>query len=71
MSTRQITKLIHEGDYAAEVEVELVYDASEWSPYLSIHDAKKLDTVRKALQQGNVELALQHARIFKLIPVAA
>jgi hypothetical protein len=42
------TKLIHEGRYAAEIPVELIEDDSSWSPYLSIEDAAKLDTVRKA-----------------------
>ena len=39
---RRQLKLIHEGQYAAEVEVELIYDDDDgWSPYLSLEDAYK------------------------------
>ena len=49
MKKRRHTKLIHEGDYVAKVDVELT-DADEgWFPYLSLDDAKKLDDVREAL----------------------
>jgi len=63
-------KLIHEGDYVAQVEVELIYTGEGWSPYLSLEDAQKLDDVRVSLQRGDIELAAQSARIYKLTPVA-
>ena len=31
--------LIHEGQYVAEVDVELLETEDEWSPYLSLQDA--------------------------------
>lgn len=65
------TKFIHEGEYAAEVPVELIETDDEWSPYLSVEDAYKLDDVREALRRGDVSLAARHARIFTLTPVAA
>jgi hypothetical protein len=71
MSTKQVTKLIHEGDYAAEVDIELITTDDEWSPYLSLEDAYKLDEVRQALRRGDLETAAQSARVFKLTPVAA
>ena len=43
----------------------------EWSPYLSLEDAYKLDDVRQALRQGNLKAAARLARVFKLTPVAA
>ena len=46
MTKKQMTKLIHEGDYAAEVDVTLIVTDDEWSPYLSLEDAYKLDDVR-------------------------
>lgn len=52
MNTRRHTKLLHEGDYAAEVEVELTDADGEWGPYLSLEDALKLDSVREALRSG-------------------
>lgn len=64
-----MVKLIHEGDYVAQVEVELIYTGEGWSPYLSLEDAQKLDDVRVLLQQGDIELAAQSARIYKLTPV--
>ena len=71
MTKKQMTKLIHEGDYAAEVDVTLIVTDDEWSPYLSLEDADKLDDVRQALRQRDLETATQLARVFKLTPVAA
>jgi hypothetical protein len=68
--TRTMIKLIHEGRYAAEVPVELIEDDGGWSPYLSAEDAAKLDTVRKALQRGDVPAAAKHGRVFELLPVS-
>lgn len=70
MARKRILKLIHEGEYVAEVEVELIYTDEEWSPYLSLKDAQKLDDVRESLRQGELEVAARLARIFKLTPVA-
>ena len=66
MTTRHRTKLVHEGDYVAEVDVELIDSNTGWSPYLSLDDAYKLDDVREALrglsdrmsQQENMRLQL-------------
>jgi len=70
MSTRLHTKLVHEGKYVAEVDVELIEADEGWSPYLSIEDAYRLDDVRATLRQGNVREASRHARVFSLTPVA-
>lgn len=62
-------KLVHEGDYVAEVEVQLI-DADEgWSPYLMLEDAERLDQVRAALRRGDVTEAAKLARVFHLTPV--
>jgi hypothetical protein len=71
MTKRRISKLVHEGEYVAEVEVELIYTDEGWSPYLSLNDAQKLDEVRESLRRGELEVAARLARIFKLIPIAA
>jgi hypothetical protein len=68
--TRRTGKLIHQGRYAAEIPIELIEDDTGWSPYLSVEDATKLDTVRKALQEGDVAAAAKYGRIFALVPVA-
>jgi hypothetical protein len=64
------TKYVHEGQYVAEVEVALIEDETEWSPYLSIKDAYKLDDVRDALRQGDLDSAARYGRIYELRPVA-
>lgn len=70
MTKRRQMKLIHEGEFVAQVEVELIYTAEGWSPYLSLADAQKLDNVREALREGNLKVASQSARIYKLTPIS-
>jgi hypothetical protein len=70
MTRRHRTKFIHEGQYAAEVEVELIESQEGWAPYLSLEDAQRLDEVRAALRRGELRRASQMARIFKLTPVS-
>jgi hypothetical protein len=69
--SRRTIKIVHEGRYAAEIPVELVEEEGGWAPYLSVHDAIKLDTVRKALQEGDITTAAKHGRLFQLLPVSA
>ena len=70
MKKREHTKLIHEGDYVAKVNVELIDAEEGWSPYLSPDDAKKLDDVREALRRGDLKAASRLARVYTLTPVA-
>jgi hypothetical protein len=70
MSTTRTKKLIHEGQYAAEVEVELIQDDGAWGPYLSLSACKKLDDVRLALKQGDLKRAARQSRVYSLTPVA-
>jgi hypothetical protein len=70
MTRKRRTKFIHEGQYAAEVDVELLESQEGWAPYLSLEDARKLDEVRAALRRGDLQRASQMARVFKLTPVA-
>jgi len=69
--TKKSIKLIHEGKYAAEVEIELHYSDDSWSPTMSADDARKLETVMLALRRGNVAEAAKYGRVFELTPVAA
>ncbi len=64
-------KLVRQGDYLAEVDVEMIYTDDGWSPYLSVSDAEKLDTVRVALRRGDFKVASELARVFELVPLAA
>jgi hypothetical protein len=70
MKTRKKIKYIHEGKYVAEVDVELIVTDNEWTPYLSLEDAYKLDDIREALRRGDVEEASKTARVFKMRPTA-
>ena len=70
MTKRRHTKLVHEGQYVAEVDVELVYTDEGWSPYLSLEDAQKLDDVRDFLRRSDLKAASKLARVFSLTPVS-
>jgi len=70
MTKRHHTKFIHEGRYAAEVEVEWIESDTRWSPCLSMEDAQKLDEVHEALKKGDLKKAGQLARIYQLTPLA-
>ena len=63
-------KLVHEGQYIAEVDIDLIEEDTGWSPYLSLEDAQKLDEVRQALRRGDITSAGQLARVYTLTPVA-
>ena len=71
MERRKHTKLVHEGKYVAEVEVELINTEKGWSPYISLDDAMKLDDVREALREGDLTRAKKLAKVYLLTPVAA
>jgi hypothetical protein len=71
MTKRHVKKLVHVGDYAAEVDVEMIYTDDDWSPYLSLDDAMKLDEVREALQRKDFETAKKLSRVYTLSPLAA
>ncbi len=69
MKTRKHRKLVHEGSYAAEVEVELIDSDEGWGPYLPIEEVTKLDEERRALQHQDIESALKLARVYRLTPI--
>ena len=70
MNKRERTKLVHEGNYVAEVDVELLEEPEGWSPYLSLEDAYRLDDVREALRRGDVKTAAKYSRVFSLTPIS-
>lgn len=67
---RTTTKLIHEGQYMAEVDIELVYDETGWSPYLLPEEVRKLEAVRQALSVGDTAAAAKLSRVFAVTPIA-
>ncbi len=68
---KRTTKLIHEGNYVVEVDVELLEGEDGWSPYISLNDAKKLDEIRQALQTDDLARASRLGRLFQLTPIEA
>jgi hypothetical protein len=46
----------------AVVEVALVEDDTGWSSYLSVEDACKLEDVKDALRQGDLETAAKYGQ---------
>jgi hypothetical protein len=68
---RKTTKFIHEGKYAAEVTIELLYTDDSWSPTMSLEDARKLEAVQTALRHGDIAEASKHGRVFELTRVSA
>lgn len=69
--TREFTELIHEGKFAAEVVVDLLYDDDSWSPTMSLDDAQKLEAVRLALRHGDLATAVKFGKVFELLPISA
>ena len=72
MNARSTKKLVREGEFIAEVNVNLLEAEGGWAPYLSVDDAYKLDDVRDALRAGDVKRASRLAnRVYRLTPVEA
>ncbi len=69
MKRRHHIKLVHERSYVAEVEIELIETGEGWSPYLSLEDAEKLDDVREALRQEDIDAARKLSKVYRLTPV--
>ncbi len=70
MTKRKNTKIVKEGNYLAEINIELIDSGEGWAPFLSLDDARKLDEVREALRLGDVETAAKKAKVFILKPIA-
>ena len=64
--TRTIKKLIREGEYLAEVPVELIEEPGGWSPYYSLEDVEKLEAVAEALRNGDLATAAKYGHVFEL-----
>ena len=71
MRTRSTTEYIHEGRLVAEVDVTLIETDSEWSPYYSIDDVRRMEAAREALRKGDLKAAARLGRVYEMTPVAA
>jgi hypothetical protein len=70
MTKRKNTKIVKEGNYLAEIDVEMIDSGEGWAPFISLEDARKLDEVREALRLGDIETAAKKAKVFILKPIA-
>jgi hypothetical protein len=68
--TRKTIKHIHEGRYAADVEITLQYNATGWDPTIGPADIEKLDRVTRALKRGDVSAAAKDSRVYELLLLA-
>lgn len=71
MNVRRKTKYIHEGEYVAAVEIELLEDETGWSPYMSLDDAYNLDDAREALRNRDLHAASRYGEVFRMEHVDA
>lgn len=71
MKSRKKTKYIHEGEYVAAVDIELIEDETGWSPYMSLDDAYRLDDVREALRNRDLHTAGMYGEVFRMEHVDA
>ncbi len=67
---RKLTELIHDGGYAADVGVKIVYNEN-WLRTMSGDDARKLETVTLALSRGDIAEAAKYGPVLELTPVTA
>lgn len=74
MRTVRHVERIVEGEYLAEVDVQLTDDdppESGWGPYFGVGDVRKLEAVRAALRARDIVEASKHARVYRITPVSA
>jgi len=64
------TKLIHEGDYVAEVRISIEQSDGPWAPYVSPDEATKLDEVRLALRKNDIETAAKYGKVYRVSLIA-
>ena len=71
MKTSTVKEYLHEGRLVVEVDVTLIETESEWSPYYSIQDVRKMEAARNALRQGDLDAARKLGRVYEMTLVAA
>ena len=67
--TEKAIQYFRVGKYAAEVEIDDIFDDTAWSPYVSCDDALKLDRVRTALETNEVASAAREAKVLELTEI--
>jgi len=67
---RKQTKFLHEGNYVAQVEIELIDSNNSWSPTMTLETAYLLDDIRLALRQDDIKTAAKYATVFEMKKIA-
>ncbi len=68
--TKTRTRRLKEGDYFAEVEVDIILDELGLPPGLTPEAEEKVERVRAALRAGDIATALQYVKVYKLKLIA-
>jgi hypothetical protein len=68
--TKSQVKLIHEGEYLAEVRIEVEQTNAPWGPYVNPDEARKLDALRLALRRNDIATAARYGTVYRLTKVA-
>ena len=69
MQIEKIIKRLREGQYLAEVEVELRQRPGRDYATMTLDDVRRLERVRKALAKGDLQLASKDAKLFIVEPL--
>ena len=68
MRREKIKEWVHGGQYAVEVEVEIVYpDEDPTEPCLEPKTVKWLDEVAQRAEQGDLEFIRKAGRVYQLV----
>lgn len=68
LMSRKTVELVREGKYAVEVHLIVETDGGSIWPRLEARD--KLQSVRLALQRGDLAEAAKYGQVFELVPVS-
>ena len=66
--TRHRKQMIHEGRFAAEIDLKIEEDGSPWGPTVEKKDVLKTACV--PLYRGDISAAAKEANVFELLPLA-
>ena len=63
------TRMEDANGYVVEMQTELRGIGSRWAASVGLHDGKRMDAARAALEVGDLETAAQYGKVYRLEPV--
>ena len=66
---RYRTRMEDANGYVVEMQTELSGIGSRWAASVGLHDDKRMDAARAALEAGDLETAAQYGKVYRLEPV--